>query len=100
MPRDGHVFRVCRHLQHTPGDRVTLPELAHAPGTSKRTREHIGANETGLPFGPWRQRPRMQLAVERLAEGGAVTTVALELGYSTVNGFIDAFRSHFSVTPG
>ncbi|UPJ39994.1 helix-turn-helix domain-containing protein [Bradyrhizobium sp. 40] len=38
-------------------------------------------------------------ALERLAEGNAVTTVALDLGYSSVSGFIALFRRAFGVTP-
>ncbi len=42
----------------------------------------------------------MQLAVERLAGWAPVITVAFELGYATVNGFVDRFRAHFGLTPG
>lgn len=100
MPSDNRALRVCHHLQRRPGDPRSLPQHALAVGTSKRTLARLFAAETGLTFGAWRQRLRMQLAVERLAEGSPVTTVALDLGYATVNGFIDTFRGHFGVTPG
>ncbi len=100
MPTDERALRVCHHLQRQPDDTTSLPAHARAAGTSKRTLERLFTAEAGLPFGAWRQRLRMQLAVERLAEGAPVTTVAFELGYATVNGFIDRFRAHFGLTPG
>lgn len=100
MPHDERALRVCQRLQQQPDDSATLPTHARAVGMSARTLARVFASETGLSFGAWRQRLRMQLAVERLAEGAAVTTVAFELGYATVNGFIDAFRGQFGVTPG
>ena len=38
-------------------------------------------------------------ALEMLADGHAVTSIAFDLGYSSVSGFIALFRRTFGVTP-
>jgi AraC-like DNA-binding protein len=39
-------------------------------------------------------------ALERLAAGDPVTTVALDLGYDSPSAFITMFRSRLGATPG
>jgi len=55
--------------------------------------------ETGFTFSAWRQRARLLRALEMLAESVPVTTIALELGYSTPSTFISLFKRSFGVTP-
>lgn len=100
FPADARARSVCDRLYDAPDDTTTLPDWASAVGTSKRTLVRLFEAETGMSFAAWRQRLRMQQAVERLAEGAPVTAIAFEMGYQTANGFIDAFRRHFGVTPG
>ena len=38
-------------------------------------------------------------ALEMLADGAAVTSIAFDLGYASVSGFIARFRRSFGVTP-
>lgn len=56
--------------------------------------------ETGLSLGLWRQEAGMLNAIRLLAEGKAVTTVALDAGYASLSAFIAAFRKTFGYTPG
>jgi AraC-like DNA-binding protein len=53
-----------------------------------------------MTFGAWRQRLRLVRAVERLAEGAAVTDLALDLGYDSPSAFIAMFRRELGTTPG
>jgi len=52
-----------------------------------------------MTFRQWRRQLRFTVAIERLARREPVTTVALDLGYSSVSAFIEAFRNTFGVTP-
>ncbi len=65
-----------------------------------RTLTRRYAAETGLAFSAWRQRARLLRALELLAAGQAVTTVALELGYDSLSAFIALFRCVMGVSPG
>jgi AraC-like DNA-binding protein len=55
--------------------------------------------ETGLTYTAWRQRARLMRALELLAKGAAVTSVALDLGYDSVSAFIALFKRVLGVTP-
>lgn len=99
LPRDPRALRFASLLQTTPGDSGTVAALARQAGASRRTIERLFAQETGMTVAEWRRRLRLLHAVRRLAEGEPVTTVALEIGYSSVSAFIAVFRKAFGMTP-
>jgi len=99
LPRDIRLQRIARALLEHPADNRTVEQWANWAGTTSRTLSRRFPQETGLPFAEWRHRARLMRALERLAEGHAVTTVALDLGYSSISGFIALFRRTFGVTP-
>jgi AraC-like DNA-binding protein len=70
-----------------------------AVGASKRTVERLFQEDVGMTFGKWRQQLRLMQALRLLAEGGKVTHVALESGYSTPSAFISMFRKMLGSTP-
>jgi len=47
--------------------------------------------QTGMSFGRWRQQFHIMLALERLAGGEAVHTVAIDLGYDGASPFVTMF---------
>ncbi len=100
LPRDGRAKRIVAMLQERPSDAGSLGELSRKAGASKRTVERIFKVETGLGLGKWRQQFRMGRALELLAAGQSVTSVALEVGYDSTSAFISAFRLTFGQTPG
>ena len=56
--------------------------------------------ETGLTLGRWRRRLRFASALRLLAEGHAVTSVAVDVGYASPSAFVSAFRRELGTTPG
>jgi len=99
LPRDIRLQRIARSLLEHPADNRSVKEWASWAGTTSRTLSRRFPRETGLTLAEWRHRARLMRALERLAEGHAVTTVAVDLGYSSVSGFIAVFRRAFGVTP-
>lgn len=99
LPRDARALRLASLLQTSPGDTATVAALARKAGASRRTIERLFAQETGMTVAEWRRRLRLLHAVRLLAEGKPVTTVALEIGYSSVSAFIAVFKKAFGATP-
>jgi AraC-like DNA-binding protein/quercetin dioxygenase-like cupin family protein len=99
MPVDRRLDPVVTALLADPADGRTLEEWAAATGASPRTLARGFLRETGLTFGGWRQRRRLLAALERLAGGEAVTTVALDLGYDSPSAFTAMFRRTLGTTP-
>jgi AraC-like DNA-binding protein len=99
MPRDPRAVRLASRLRDRPDDAASLAALAREAGASRRTLERSFLRDTHMTAGEWRRRARLLHAVRRLAEGEAVTNVALEAGYSSVSAFIAVFKKTFGVTP-
>ncbi|CAN7379745.1 AraC family transcriptional regulator [Caballeronia sp. LjRoot31] len=99
MPRDVRVLRIARALADNLADNRRLEEWADWGGVASRTLTRRFIDETGFSFSEWRQRARLMRALEMLASGTAVTTIALDLGYENVSAFIAMFRRTFGVTP-
>lgn len=99
-PTDPRAVRVADLARRDPSDRTPLSGLAPIAGASTRTIERLFLAETRMSFGAWRQRLRLVIALERLAQGDSVATVGFAVGYENPSSFIAAFRSTFGKTPG
>ena len=99
-PADPRLRRVADALVESPEDARGLADWAKTAGASPRTLERLFHRETGMSFGAWRRQLRLLHALERLASGESVTTVALALGYDSTSAFIAMFRRNLGRTPG
>lgn len=100
MPKDRRLVGIAEALASNPADDRSLDGWASSGGLSKRNLTRLFRAETGYSLAQWRQQARLMRALEKLAAGEAVTTIAFDLGYETVSAFITAFRRSFGVTPG
>ena len=99
LPADPRLMRIARALLDDLADPRGLDEWAAFGALSPRTLSRRFVAETGFTFADWRQRARLMRAVELLAAGTAVTTLALDLGYDNLSAFIAMFKRSFGVTP-
>ena len=97
--RDERVRLVMRSLQANPGDKRPLGAWARSVHMSERSLARRFSEDTGLSFGAWRQQLRLTLALERLALGEPITTVAIDLGYRTPSSFTTMFKKALGVPP-
>ena len=99
-PSDPRLRRVTNALLADPADKRGLAAWARTAGASPRTLDRLFRRHTGMTFGAWRQQLRLLRALEQLASGEAVTSVALSLGYDSLSAFITMFRRNLGETPG
>jgi AraC-like DNA-binding protein/quercetin dioxygenase-like cupin family protein len=99
MPSDARLRHICQKLLDDPSDARDSAAWAKEAGTSERTLARLFPAETGMTLVRWRQQARLLHALERLAAGDAVTTVALDLGYASTSAFVKLFRESFGTTP-
>lgn len=99
LPTDARLLAVGARLLRTPDSRHDIDYWAASVHMSRRSFVRHCQRELGQGFAAWRQQLRLQLALQQLAAGTAVTTVALNVGYHSVSAFIQVFRRHFGVTP-
>jgi AraC-like DNA-binding protein len=98
-PRDVRAKRLAAIFHADPSERRPLPALAAQSGASLRTLERLFVTETGMSVGAWVQQLRLMAALERLADGLAVSEAAFEVGFDNPSSFIALFRRQFGVTP-
>lgn len=99
LPRDARLARIAQALLDDLADARGLDAWAAWAGMSARTLSRRFVLDTGFTFTAWRQRARLQRALQMLADGVPVTSIALDLGYSTPSTFIALFRREFGRTP-
>lgn len=98
-PSDPRARRLAELLSADPADRRALRTLSRSCGAGTRTMQRLFAEQTGMSFSTWRQRLRLIYALQSLAAGESVTTVALQAGYSAPSAFIAMFRRQLGTTP-
>lgn len=99
MPQDRRLRRLTDSMLENPAQRFTIDEWGARVGASNRTLTRLFQRETGMSFVRWRQQLHVGLALQRLASGSAVTTIAGDLGYESVSAFIAMFRRMLGTTP-
>lgn len=99
IPRDPRALRIAESLIADPADKRTLDELAVSAGASARTIARIFVIETGLSFGKWRTKARLDHSLTLLTQGHSVETTAAAVGYATTSSFIESFKVSFRSTP-
>lgn len=99
-PKDARLRRICDALLENPADPRELEAWAYDIHVSSRTLARLFVQETSLGFRTWRQRLRLYRALELLAQGRNITSIAFEVGYSSSSAFIAAFKAQFGKAPG
>ena len=92
LPQDARLARLCMALLEQPSLDSGLDAMAARAGMSRRTFTRLFRAQTGLGFAQWRQQACLLAALTRLADGQAVTRIALDLGYASPSAFTAAFR--------
>lgn len=101
LPVSGHpkIRQMADVLFKNPGDRRTLKQWALGLAISERSLARLVKNATGMSFGRWRQQLHLMIALNHLAEGKSVQSVAGTLGYDSVSAFITMFRKALGKSP-
>jgi AraC-like DNA-binding protein len=99
-PRDFRVQRVVEHIDAHLGEELTLAELAKVAGLSPHYFGSVFRAATGLSLHRYVMKRRIERACELLAEtDDSVTTIALELGFSSHAHFTTTFRRFMGLPP-
>ncbi|MEN2976349.1 helix-turn-helix transcriptional regulator (plasmid) [Tistrella bauzanensis] len=100
LPADRRLLKVARAILDDPADDRGLDGWAALAAMSGRSLSRRFPAETGLSLSDWRRRVVAMTALERLAGGDAVTTLAIDLGYASLSAFIAMIRRETGMTPG
>jgi len=87
-----------RMLESDPS--ACLTEIAAQLAIGPRTLARLCRDHLGTTFPQWRTQLRLHQALQLLAEGHPVTTVAHRTGWASSSAFIDVFHRRLGYTPG
>lgn len=99
FPADPRLARRCRRFLARPSAHQTIDAWAQGLGMSRRTFTRHFKRECGLSFAAWQRQACLFAALPRLAEGEAVTSIALDLGYESPAAFTTMFRKTLGFPP-
>ncbi|MCA1859781.1 helix-turn-helix transcriptional regulator [Janthinobacterium sp. HSC-3S05] len=99
LPQEPRLARLCTEFLRQPSLDSSLDAMAAQAGMSRRTFTRQFRAQTGLAFAQWRQQACLLAAITRLADGQAVTRIALDLGYASPSAFTAAFRRVLGQAP-
>jgi AraC-like DNA-binding protein len=99
LPSDRRLLRICHAILEEPSCTTNLSEFGKQTGASQRTLERMFPLETGMTFSKWRQQARLLCGIRMLAEGSAISMVAMDLGYESPSAFSAMFRRALGIAP-
>lgn len=90
---------IMSEMTENPTSRNTVEQWADCVHVSTRTLLRMFKQEVNMTFSEWRMQVRLFYALEQLYKGFSVTSVALDLGYSSPSAFIAAFKKTLGNSP-
>jgi len=99
MPTEKRLLKVCQQFLQDPSVNKDLDDWASDASMSRRTFTRMFRQETEMSFSTWRQQVRLLEALSRISAGTPITTVSLDVGYSSVSAFSSVFHKTFGVPP-
>jgi AraC-like DNA-binding protein len=99
MPSAPRILRAVQSALDRPNIAKDLDRLSKVAGMSRRSFTRHFRQETGLSFTRWNRAVIAHHALERIASGDKVSSVAFDVGYDSVSAFIAMFRRIYGAPP-
>jgi AraC-like DNA-binding protein len=99
MPNTPKILQAVQGVLQCPTIDKDLNQLSRVAGMSRRSFTRHFRRETGLSFALWLRAVIAHHAMERIASGHKVSSVALDVGYDSVSAFIAMFRRKYGAAP-
>jgi AraC-like DNA-binding protein len=99
MPTAPRLLMAAQSVLTSPTAAASLDKLAARAGMSRRSFARHFRRQTGLPYARWKRAVIAQHALQLVAAGHKVSSVALDVGYESVSAFIAMFRRQYGESP-
>src|SRR5262245_56787255 len=93
------IARTKKFLEATFADPMRLADIAQAVGASPAYLTHAFSRVEGVPLHRYLMQLRLARALVELPDARDITTLALNLGFSSHSHFTSSFRRTFGCTP-
>ena len=99
LPSSPRLLKAALSVLASPTAVCSLDRIATQAGMSRRSFARHFRNQTGLSFARWKRAVIAQHALELVALGHKVSSVATDVGYESVSAFIAMFRRQYGESP-
>jgi AraC-like DNA-binding protein len=99
LPSSPRLLKVAQIVLKSPTAAISLDQIAHQAGMSRRSFARHFRGQTGLSFTRWKRAVIAQHALELVALGHKISSVATDVGYESVSAFIAMFRRQYGESP-
>jgi len=99
LPSSPRLLKAARGVLASPTAAISVDKIAAQVRMSRRTFARHFRTQTGLSFACWRRAVIAQHALELVASGHKVSSVATDVGYESVSAFIAMFRRQYGESP-
>jgi|HubBroStandDraft_6_1064221.scaffolds.fasta_scaffold460525_1 AraC-like DNA-binding protein len=99
LPSSPRLLKAAQSVLASPTAAISLDRVAARAGMSRRSFARHFRAQTGLSFARWRRAVISQHALELVASGHKVSSIATEVGYESVSAFIAMFRRQCGESP-
>ncbi|QRM53565.1 helix-turn-helix transcriptional regulator [Sinorhizobium sp. BG8] len=99
FPANARLATLCRDYLDRPVPGAKIDDWAARLNMSRRSFTRFFREETGVSFATWRQQACIFACLPRLADGDAVTNVALDAGYENASAFTTMFKRMLGTPP-
>jgi AraC-like DNA-binding protein len=100
MPTSPRLRPLAEAMIADPSSKDSANEWAARFGLSERTMARLFIQDIGMSWGGWKRQLHVTLALQRMANGNSVQTVALSLGFESASSFIAMFKRTLGKPPG
>jgi AraC-like DNA-binding protein len=99
LPSSPRLLKAAQSVLTNPTAAISLDKIAGRAGMSRRSFARHFRNQTGLSFARWKRAVIAQHALQLVASGHKVSSVATDVGYESVSAFIAMFRRQYGESP-
>jgi AraC-like DNA-binding protein len=99
LPSSPRLLKAAQSVLSSPTAAISLDKIAAHAGMSRRSFARHFRSQTGLSFARWKRAVIAQHALELVASGHKVSSVATDVGYESVSAFIAMFRRQYGESP-
>lgn len=101
LPSTNHpvLLEIIDYLERKNEQKISLNDLLHIFGLTKRTLYYYCQSELGMTLIEWRQRKKVIIAIRKLEEGKSIKHIAKHLHYSSSTAFVNMFRRLTNLNP-
>lgn len=100
MPTNPRIRPLVEAMMANPSSKDPAIAWAARFGLSERTMSRLFIQDFGMSWGDWKRQLLVTLALQQMANGSSVQTVALSLGYESASSFIAMFKRTLGKPPG